>query len=318
MTALLFPGQGTQRVGMGQALFHGFDAAAAVLAQSSLLTGRDLAALLRRGPGKLLTRTEYAQVAVTTVNLAALAVLRSRAVEFGMVAGHSVGMLAALAAADVLDPPAVVRLAAQRGAIMGALPVGGSMVAVTGVTNEVASAAADSVRRRTAAPVVVALVNGPRQVVLSGEQSAVASAVQELKALGALSATPLAVSHAFHSPLMAPARTAWRETVAALPLRDARIPIVADTTGECMTDRRTIRQFLVEQLTGPVRWDLVCRRLDESGEHESIETGDSRALRSFCLAYPNLRVSTMTTPQFLASLRGPEPVASQLAERSMT
>nr|WP_272919902.1 ACP S-malonyltransferase [Streptomyces sp. SID4948] len=313
----MFPGQGTQRTGMGQALFHGFDEAAATLAGAAAITGRDLGALMRRGPSSVLTRTGSAQVAVTTVSLAALAVLRARAVAYDAVAGHSVGMLAALAAADVLDPADAIALAARRGTIMDALPLGGSMVSVAGLASPIAVDVVRMVRRRTGSAVVVGLVNGPQNVVVSGEEAGVAEAVRALHEAGSSSAVPLTVSHAFHSPLMSGARPAWQDVVAAQPLRNARIPVLADSTGEPLISQRAIREFLVEQLTSPVRWDLVCRHLCASGEREAIEMGDSKALRSLGLPYEQLRVTTMAAPQFLASLRDPGRTPLRLAGRTI-
>ncbi|MEV6104765.1 ACP S-malonyltransferase [Streptomyces sp. NPDC051940] len=310
MSALVFPGQGTQRAGMGQALFHGFAEAGAVLRLAESETGIGLGAMLRRGPAATLRRTENAQVAVITVDLAALAVLRKARVRYQAVAGHSVGALAALAAAGALTDAQVLWLAARRGRIMGALPGGGAMTSVAG-------AAADRVRdvvretaRELALPLVVGLVNSASRVVLSGAREAVDLAAERLLEDGAAGAVPLEVSHAFHSPLMAGALPAWRDTVAALPLRDAAVPVVADTTGEPLVQRRQLRDYLVDQLTQPVRWDLVTEGLARLGAGTAVETGDSKVLRLFAgdaardgEQAQRLRVVSMAQPHVLTRLR---------------
>ncbi|MGW4947547.1 ACP S-malonyltransferase [Actinoplanes sp. NPDC004185] len=309
MTALIFPGQGTQRPGMGTA-FHRFPEAAAVIAAAGPATGTDMAVLLRRGPAHLLRDTGNAQPAVTTVNLAALAVLRARQITYDLVAGHSVGALAALVAADVLPERQVLWLAARRGALMSALPAGGSMVSVSGLTAAEAAPIVAAVCR--AGTVVIGLVNGACRVVLSGESPAVTAATGALLAAGAQHATPLAVSHAFHSPLMAPALPAWRDTVATLPLRPAVVPVLSDLTGEPLTAPRDLRDYLVDQLAGPVRWDLVCARLTAAGPRTAIEVGDSRVLRSYGHGCAGLSVIGMAQPHNVSRLYNGEPLIADL------
>jgi [acyl-carrier-protein] S-malonyltransferase len=308
MTVLLFPGQGTQRVGMGSVLFRCFGDAEALLSDASRAVGIDLPSLLRKGPPAILSRTNYAQVAVTTVNVAALQVIRRCGIAYEAVAGHSVGALAALAAADMLTPAEAILLAAQRGAIMNGIAAEGAMLSVLGIS----PGAADKVMRRISArlrlPVVVGLVNGPQNVVISGAAAAVACAANELRDAGACAMRALDVSHAFHSPLMAPARRLWQEVVMAQPLRPARVPVVADTTGAAMTRPAEVREFLIDQLTGQVRWDLVCGYLTASRQCEAIEVGDSTTLRSLCRAYEQLRVASMASSLVLERLRGAHPM----------
>jgi [acyl-carrier-protein] S-malonyltransferase len=303
MTALLFPGQGTQRVGMGSVLFRLFSETQALLGEASLATGTDIAALIRSGPPKILARTMYAQVAVTTVNVAALQIIRRCGMKYDAVVGHSVGAIAALAAADMLTPAEAVRLASRRGAIMNAITAEGAMMSVVGIPQGVAQEVLRRVSSRLRLPVVVGLVNGPQNLVISGAAAAVACAARELREAGALSARALDVSHAFHSPLMAPARRAWQELVRAQPLRPARVPVLADTTGQPLTEPGEVREFLVGQLTGQVRWDLVCAQLIASRQCEAIEAGDSTTLRSLSRAYSELQVASMTSGLMLQRLR---------------
>ena len=302
MTALLFPGQGTQRIGMGQMLARSFPEQVMPLIQEAAALCDDLPETLRRGPTEKLSQTSYAQLAVTTVNLGALAVLRSHGVGFDVVAGHSVGLISALVAAGCLDAPVALRLAHARGALMGALPGGGAMVSLNGAS---ADAAADIARQASLGcetPVVVALVNGPETVVLSGGRVAAERAVSYGTERG-VKAAWLAVSHAFHSPLMAPAHEEWRAMVAALDLRPAHIPIVADESGELLTSAAAIGAHLTDQLTTPVRWDLVCERLLVMGQMHCVEAGDSKTLRALARPYPELVVESMAMGPTLAHVR---------------
>jgi [acyl-carrier-protein] S-malonyltransferase len=307
MTALLFPGQGTQRVGMGAILFRRFAETQALLSEASLAAGIDIGALLRRGPAKVLSRTIYAQVAVTTVNVAALQILRRSGVRYDAVAGHSVGAIAALAAADILTPAEAVRLAAQRGSIMNSIGGEGAMLSVTGISPSTAQDILGQVTARLRLPVVVGLVNGPQNVVISGAAEAVSFAAREFREAGALSVRALDVSHAFHSPLMKPARRAWQELVRTVPLKSGRVPVVADTTGQALSRPRDVRDFLISQLTGQVRWDLVCGQLIALGQCDAIEAGDSTMLRSLGRAYQQLHVASMTSGLIFERLRAAYP-----------
>jgi [acyl-carrier-protein] S-malonyltransferase len=304
MTALLFPGQGTQRVGMGQALRMACPEDTAPVFDQARALDAELETLMRRGPLTRLARTEHAQLAVTATNLAALAVLRRRPEPVSVVAGHSVGFLSALTGAGALDADAALRLARIRGSLMGSLPPGGAMAALTGLSLEDARELVTASAHETAATVVIGLVNGPSAVVVSGDERAVDHACGLAVGRGARS-TRLTVSHAFHSPLMAGVRDRWHDIVRDQRFRAPAVPLIADVTGELVASPEEIRRVLVDQLTGTVRWDLVSQRLAASGETEAIEAGDSTALRGFARRYPELRVSSMAQPQTLARLRPP-------------
>jgi [acyl-carrier-protein] S-malonyltransferase len=295
---------------MGEALRSGFpEAYGGVIAQAAARSPA-LPTLLRRGPVHELSHTRNAQLAVTAVNLGALAVLRAHDVDYDVVAGHSVGLVSALVAAGSLDEPAAMRLAAARGALMGALPAGGAMTSVGGIDPELARAVAGRASAETGEPVVVALVNGPETVVLSGSAAAVEHAAGRLSGDG-VRVTPLAVSHAFHSPLMLPALPDWRRIVAEQTVCSPAVPVVADITGELVVTAAGVRELLVEQLTTTVRWDRVCERLRADGERHCVEAGDSKALRGLARPYPELRVVSLALPETLAHLRRhgrlPEP-----------
>jgi [acyl-carrier-protein] S-malonyltransferase len=316
MTILLFPGQGTQRVGMGSVLFKCFSEAQQVVSQASLEAGIDVASLLRHGPPKILARTMYAQIAVTTVNIAALQIVRRCGTVYDAVAGHSVGVIAALVAADMLTPAEAIKLAACRGAIMNGIPGDGAMMSVTGIPPGTAQEVLRGISSRLRLPLVVGLVNGPLNVVISGAADAVACAARELREAGALSVRPLDVSHAFHSPLMAPARRAWQDAVNAQHFREARVPVVADTSGNPLTQPREVREFLIDQLTAQVRWDLVCDYLTASRQCEAIEVGDSTALRSLGRAYEHLHIASMASGLLLERLRSMHARTRDLAAES--
>jgi [acyl-carrier-protein] S-malonyltransferase len=298
---------------MGKVLFHAEAAAREVLTLANRAIGPGFAAMLRRGPDRVLRRTENAQPAVTAVNLAALAVLRAGGLRYEAVAGHSVGVLAAFAAAGSLEPARALELAVRRGALMGRLP-GGAMASISGLGLEAVHEVLDRVRGRVGGPLVVGLVNGPGATVVSGTEDGVAEAVRELSAAGAVSATRLAVSHAFHSPMMLPALGAWRDVLAAQPLRAARVPIVCDLTGEELTEPRVLRQYLVDQLAGPVRWDLVCRRLLALGVERAVEAGDSKTLRSISRDFGGLRVVSLAQPGALGTLLDARAAAARRPE----
>jgi len=303
MTALLFPGQGTQRVGMGQALRMAFpDAVGPVLDQAWALDA-ELATLMRRGPLPRLARTEHSQLAVTATNLSALAVvLRSRPEPAGAVAGHSVGFLSALVAAGSLDTGAALRLARLRGELMGSLPPGGTMASISGLTLSETQDLTARAARETGAIVVIGLVNGPLAVVASGDEPAV-DRVCALACDRGARWRRLSVSHAFHSPFMQSVRDPWSGIVGSQEFGTPAVPLLADLTGEIIESPERIRELLVEQLTCTVRWDLVSARLTADGEAEAIEVGDSAVLRGFARGYPGLHVSSMAQPQTLALFR---------------
>jgi malonyl CoA-acyl carrier protein transacylase len=294
MTAFVFAGQGSQRAGMGQLLRHGFPGLVSPVLEAAAAQVDGLGELLRRGPEARLARTEYAQPAVTAVNLSAYAVLAAHDVRCDVVAGHSVGLLAALVAGGVLDPPAALRLAAARGAAMGALPSGGGMVSLTGLPPAAVGELAATAAGETGEVAVPAVVNGPETVVVSGQDRAL-TRVEELAVAAGATPARLRVSHGFHSPLMGPAVDAWRAVVDTERLRPATRPVLADTTGEPLTEPADLRDLLITQLTSAVRWDLVSERLLDLGHVDAVECGDSKVLRGLARAYPPARVTVLST-----------------------
>jgi [acyl-carrier-protein] S-malonyltransferase len=272
MLGYLFPGQGTVRVGMG-AWLRRRPVARDRLDEIDALLSRPISPLCARGPLDRLVSTEHAQVAVTACNLAALAVLAEEGYEPAVVAGHSVGELTALHAAGVLDLAGTVRLVETRARLMAAAGGGGGMRALMGLAVErVEELAAEAAA--PGEPVVVGLENAPGHVVVSGA----APALDRLEKLAtdATKIMPLKVGDAYHSPLMAAAVPAWAAAVAAAPMREPRVPVVPNVTGEPTTDLRILREALVAQLTGRVRWTSTVHAVDAIAP--GVEVGDSKVL----------------------------------------
>ncbi|TKK84009.1 ACP S-malonyltransferase [Herbidospora galbida] len=272
MLGYLFPGQGTVRVGMG-AWLRRRPVARAVFDEVDDLLTRPISPLCVRGPLDRLVATEHAQIAVTACNLAALAVLTEEGYEPGVVAGHSVGELTALHAAGVLGLADTVRLVETRSRLMARVGVTGGMRAVMGLPVErVEELAAQA--GTPAEPLVVGLENAPGHVVVSGSTAALDRLTG--LAVDAAKIVSLAVGNAFHSPLMAPAVPGWAEAVRAAPMAAPSVPVVPNVTGRPTEDLDVIRDSLIAQLTGRVRWTDTVTVVDALGP--AVEVGDSKVL----------------------------------------
>lgn len=276
--AFLFPGQGSQSVGMGQDLFRAEPAARALLDAASQAAGEDLETLVLRGPFDTLSRTRVLQPAITAVNLACLDWLLAHGVRPWAVAGHSLGEYAALAAANVIPAADAVRLAAVRGRAMddAATANPGTMVAVVGLdAGAVVAAMADLMPRAEGG---VANLNGPDQVVVSGTTAAMDRAVAHFEALGAR-CVPLAVSGAWHSELMRPAEPVLRAALDGVALADPSCRLYVNVTGAPATTAGQVRDALIAQLAAPVRWvDTVCGLIAD-GVDRFVEVGPGKVLR---------------------------------------
>jgi [acyl-carrier-protein] S-malonyltransferase len=295
---LLFPGQGTQSVGMGRWLAQRHPAAAEVFARADELLGFSISDLCFRGPAPALTATENAQPAVLVVALATHAALEAEGTtQPAVVAGHSIGELGAAVVAGVLGFDDAIRAVRRRGELMAAIESDGAMASVLGLTQE----QLDDVCRAASGEgdVVVGLVNGPDNCVLSGHRTAVERATEEARAAGATRVTPLATSHAFHSPLMTPALRSWTEVVEALDLRAPALPLVLNVSGAVAESADDVRSSLVRQLTAPVRWDLVSATVAERAD-VVVEVGASKAVSALTRrCRPDLPVRTTHEPRAL-------------------
>ena len=281
--AFIFPGQGSQAVGMGKELAEAFPAAKAVFEEVDAALNEKLSDLIWNGPIETLTLTANAQPALMAVSLAA-----ARALETGFgvkvgraafVAGHSLGEYSALAAAGALSVTDAARLLRRRGeAMQAAVPVGqGAMAALIGkVDVEIAEAIA--AEGSAAGVVVVANDNNVGNVVISGDKAGVEAAIAAAKTRG-VKAIPLPVSAPFHSPLMAPAAVEMEKALAAAQIASPVAPVVANVTARPVSDPAQIRRLLVEQVTGRVRWrECIQWMAGEGGVKTFVETGAGKQL----------------------------------------
>jgi [acyl-carrier-protein] S-malonyltransferase len=278
MRAFLFPGQGSQAVGMGAALAEASPAARDVFGEVDEALGQLLFRLMRDGPEDELKLTENAQPAIMAH---ALAVFRSLTLEGGVsldkaahfVAGHSLGEYSALAAAGSFDLATTAKLLKLRGqAMQAAVPVGvGAMAALLGADLELAQRIAAAAAEGEVC--AVANDNDPSQVVLSGHKGAIDRAIALAKEMGAKRAIPLPVSAPFHCPLMQPAADAMAEALGKTDIIAPALPLYANVTAQAVADPATIRNQLVEQVTGMVRWRESIANMAASGVDEFVELG---------------------------------------------
>jgi [acyl-carrier-protein] S-malonyltransferase len=281
--AFIFPGQGSQAVGMGKALAESFAAARAVFEEVDAALSQKLSQLMWEGPADELTLTANAQPALMAVSLAAMRVLEAEAGldlkhDAMFVAGHSLGEYSALAAAGTVSITDAARLLRIRGeAMQNATPVGvGAMAALLGLDD----AAAREVAREAAQGEVcdVANDNGGGQVVVSGHKAAVERAVGIAQGRGAKRAVMLTVSAPFHCALMAPAADAMRQALAEVALRAPAVPVVANVEAAPITDPDAIRDALVRQVTSTVRWRESVSRMAGDGVTSMVEVGVGKVL----------------------------------------
>lgn len=281
--AFVFPGQGSQAVGMGKALADTFAEARAVFEEVDDAIGQNLTALMFEGPEEDLTLTENAQPALMAVSLAVIRVLEGQgglkladAAQF--VAGHSLGEYSALAAAGSISIADTARLLKIRGrAMQKAVPVGqGAMAALIGVEMDQALKIAEEAAQGEVC--TAANDNGGGQVVLSGHKGAIDRAIEIAKAQGVKRALPLPVSAPFHCPLMQPAADAMADALTGVEITAPAVPLVANVTAGAVTDPDEIRARLVEQVTGAVRWRESVLFLKDQGVDTLVECGAGKVL----------------------------------------
>jgi [acyl-carrier-protein] S-malonyltransferase len=281
--AFVFPGQGSQSVGMGKALADAYLSARQVFAEIDAALADNLTAIMWEGPADRLTLTENAQPALVAVSLAAMRVLELEAGldlarEAQFVAGHSVGEYAALAAAGAISVADAARLVRIRGSAMAhAVPAGaGAMAALMGV--DFAQAAGIAAEAAQGQICQAANDNGGGQVVISGDRAAVERAVAIAKDKGARRAMMLPVSGAFHSALMQPAAEIMRDALAKVAIRLPCVPLVSNVLARPVTDPREIARGLVEQVTGTVRWRESIAFMAAAGVDTFYEVGSGKVL----------------------------------------
>lgn len=312
-TAFIFPGQGSQQVGMGKALADAFPVARAVFDEVDAALSQKLTALMWDGPADDLTLTANAQPALMAVSLAAMRVLEAEAglnlaTDAAFVAGHSLGEYSALAAAGALSITDAARLLRIRGtAMQQAVPVGeGAMAALLGLDFEAAAAVAAEAAQGEVCE--AANDNADGQVVVSGARGAVERALVIAKEKGAMKALLLPVSAPFHCRMMQPAAEAMAEALAKATVNAPVVPVVSNVKAAPVTDPAEIVRLLVAQVTGTVRWRESVLFMASAGVDRTVEVGAGKVLSG---------LSRRITKQISASAVGtPEDVAAFIAARS--
>ncbi|MDD5593528.1 MAG: ACP S-malonyltransferase [Candidatus Margulisbacteria bacterium] len=285
-TAFVFPGQGSQSVGMGKDLAEQF------LDRANAVLGFDLKKLCFEGPEDELKKTEVQQPAIFTVSAAAFSLLRSKNISCDVVAGHSLGEYSALFAAGALSFEDGVKLVNLRGKFMQqAVPAGlGAMAAVLGGEREMITNVCLEIGN-----VWPANFNSPGQVVISGEKDAVQKAGEKMKAAGAKKIIPLAVSAPFHCPLMQPAADQLAAELDKIKFNDAAVPVFANVTAGPVMTGSEIKRLLIQQVTAPVLWEDSVKNMVAQGVGRFIEVGPGKVLAGLIKKIdPNVEVKSFS------------------------
>ena len=307
MRAFLFPGQGSQAVGMGVALAEASRAARDVFDEVDEALGQGLFKLMREGPPAQLTLTENAQPAIMAHALAVFAALTKeggvsldKAAQF--VAGHSLGEYSALCAAGSFDLATTAKLLKLRGqAMQAAVPVGeGAMAALLGADVELATRIAAAAAEGEVC--TVANDNDPSQVVISGHRGAIERAIEMAKEMGAKRAILLPVSAPFHCPLMQPAADAMAHALVETEFKAPVVPLYANVTAAPVLDPATIREQLVEQVTGMVRWRETIANMAAAGVEEFVELGGKVLAPMVKRIDPDAKVTSVMTIEDIEAL----------------
>lgn len=275
MIAFIFPGQGSQKVGMGQGLAARLPAARTLLERANEALGYDLASLCAEGPEDKLTDTRNAQPALLTVSMMALEAARQQGLKADMVAGHSLGEYSALVAAGALDFDAALRLVKRRAELMSAAPAG-AMAAIIGLPDSEVEASVAACADRGV--VVAANYNAPGQVVVSGESGAIEAVMEDAKNRGAKMAVKLPVSGAFHSPLLKSAGEEMAALIDEAPFHDTQVPVYQNTTAKPANGAAELKSALKGQMTSPVRWTQSIQAMIGDGATSFHELGSGAVL----------------------------------------
>lgn len=301
--AFLFPGQGSQAVGMGRALADSSAGLRRLFDVADQVLGMALSQLMFEGPAETLTLTENTQPALVTTAVAALTLVRTVGLRADYVAGHSLGEYAALCAAGSLTFADALRLVRRRGqAMQAAVPPGvGGMAAMLNMESAEVEAVCQAAAAELGLVCVPANFNTPGQIVISGHQAAVTRAVELAKERGAKRCIPLQVSAPFHSPLMAPAAAVMAEALAEVAIADPDPPLVANVTALEVTSGADVRQLLVQQVTGAVRWEESIQRMLALGVDTFVELGTGNVLTGM--------IRRISKEALAVAINGPEDLA---------
>lgn len=276
--AFIFPGQGSQKVGMGLELAQAYAVARNTFEEADSSLGWRLSRLCFEGPDDLLKQTENTQLAILTCSVAALRVLRQLNISSSIVAGHSLGEHTALVAAGVLSFPDTLKLIEYRARFMAeaSRQQDCMMAAVLGLEEKHLETLCEEVQ--SVGVVEIANYNCPGQLVISGETAAVERLIATAKANGAKRCRPLAVSGAFHSSLMKSAREQLESVIGEFSFNNPQIRFVANVTGDCVQTPDEIRNLLIAQVTSPVRWEKSIRTMGVAGISHFVEVGPGNVL----------------------------------------
>ncbi len=302
-TALLFPGQGSQRVGMGRDLALAVDVAKRTYEEADEALGFSISKLCFDGPEDELTLTKYTQPAILTTSIAVFRALREKGLAFDIVAGHSLGEWSALVAAGALELRDAVKLTHLRGTFMqDAVPVGqGGMAALMGLDLEkVKGLCAEA--SKPGEIVEPANLNGAGQIVISGHTDAVDRAIELAKPAGAKIAKKLTVSAPFHCSMMKPAADQLAAALADIVIAVPSVPVVANVTAEPTQDPAQIKKLLVQQVTAPVRWEESVQHIAKLGVTTAYELGSGAVLKGLVArTAKTIAVTTIGEPHEVAA-----------------
>lgn len=281
--AFVFPGQGSQTVGMCKAFYDEYDVAKRVFEEADEALGFSITKMCFEGPESDLRLTYNTQPAILTASTACAAVLKEKGISCDVAAGHSLGEYSALVNTGALAFADAVRIVRKRGQFMQeAVPVGeGSMAAVLGLESDKIVEVCQAVETEGGEAVQAVNFNCPGQVVIAGAVNAVNKAVEALKAAGAKRAVLLPVSAPFHSSLMQPASERLAEVLAPIEIKDITIPVVANVTAKEVTSGVEIKELLVKQAAMPVLWETSVRNMVADGVDTFVEVGPGKVLTGF-------------------------------------
>lgn len=278
--AFIFPGQGSQTVGMGKEMYEAYDVVREIIDEADQYLDRSLKELMFEGPGEELTQTEYAQPALLLISAAIQTLLKEHGIKPVMAAGHSLGEYSALVASEALRLADAIPLVNKRGKLMEqAFPKGqGTMAAVLGMKEDQVREILLTIHEKTGEIAEIANLNCPGQIVISGTKEGISKAGEQLKSEGAKRVLPLNVSGPFHSSLMKPASKDFSEVLEHTLITNSNIPVYANVTASPVQDKEEIQKLLVEQIYSPVRFQETIVAMKEENIDAVVEVGNGKVL----------------------------------------